>query len=462
MWHAQLNRREFLELCLGGPSGIKGKLGLVSSIDLRELDSGIHVYWEHEAEWQYLPPVLAIVSEEDLYGLLRAVMSSPQAPSPLSAVTRLLTHEEALACFRTEPYSVETRAFPALVALAMAEAVLHTEGRVGLRQLTPALCKRTLTYAWGRALAARAPLDLFESLPERWSTAFSLISTHASLTAVHHTIGAAMAALSSVSRIAMGIPQEGAAGRMAEALMKSDEIAQERAWQELSAFLETAVTLKTLKEATREERAGLLQHALRISQANLRIDDSKSAACAFIATQVAPGSLEHLELLRHAADPSVLAWYAMYASLQAPKDILASQSGFGIRLLRDLTRVEDLAGRPNADIAFSELKMLERVGIDSVSKKFGHAGEVEVELLPFVTASFTYQARSARSSRPEQSSQLSFEMEPPVTTPAPMPTVSDIPPKAKISRLLSELALLVQELPEATPDVVQPKRTRRR
>lgn len=34
-------------------------------------------------------------------------------------------------------------------------------------------------------------------------------------------------------------------------------------------------------------------------------DDSMAAACAFLATQVAPGSLEHFDVLRGASNPSV-------------------------------------------------------------------------------------------------------------------------------------------------------------
>ncbi|GLC95340.1 hypothetical protein Tamer19_47490 [Cupriavidus sp. TA19] len=262
-----------------------------------------------------------------------------------------------------------------------------------------------------------------------------------------------MAPLNAITQIALGRPPEGPASKMAATLLSDDEVSQENAWGQLAAFIETPVTLKAIRAANREERASLLQHALRKS--TLLVDESRAAACAFIATQVAPGSLEHLELLRNAADPSVSAWYSLYAALQSPKEILSGQGGFGVRLLRDMARAEGHIDRPSADLAYRELKALERIGIDAVSRRLGHVGEIEVELLPFVTSSFTYQAKAGRP-RVEQH-QLSFEADQPT-----LPAAAEISTKARISQLLSNLSALVQELPDPNSEPSTLRRGRRR
>ena len=63
--------------------------------------------------------------------------------------------------------------------------------------------------------------------------------------------------------------------------------------------------------------------------------------------------------------------------------------GVGQRVLRELAAISDPVSRPSADIAFTELRVLERVGIETMALRFGHVGEVEVELVPGVTSSFT-------------------------------------------------------------------------
>jgi hypothetical protein len=159
--------------------------------------------------------------------------------------------------------------------------------------------------------------------------------------------------------------------------------------------LDHQVSLESLAAGTREERGTYLQQALRTASAG-NLCDEVAAACAFLATQIAPGSLEHLEVLRGTGSAAVVLWYAMYAALQSPNEILSTQNGVGHRVLRDIAREEKRMSRPSADIAYSELKALERLGLESMARKFGHVGEVEVELVPFVTSSFSYHPKGTR------------------------------------------------------------------
>jgi hypothetical protein len=56
---------------------------------------------------------------------------------------------------------------------------------------------------------------------------------------------------------------------------------------------------------------------------------------------------------------------------------------------------------PKADIGFEEFKVLSRFGIDDLGRKIG---QIEVELLPLVTAAFRF-ART-QSAKPASSSEL--------------------------------------------------------
>ena len=115
--------------------------------------------------------------------------------------------------------------------------------------------------------------------------------------------------------------------------------------------------------------------------------------------------------------------------------------GLGLRVIRDVSRVEEPVGRPMADIAFSEVKALERVGIDVLGRKFGHLGEVEVELIPFVTSSFSFHARSARA-RNDVQAQLPLEEEAPIGRGEPSA-------KAKLRQAVAYLNDVLRDLPDS-------------
>ncbi len=190
--------------------------------------------------------------------------------------------------------------------------------------------------------------------------------------------------------------------------------------------------------ATREERGLYLQSALKLMPQSASVQrDERIAVCAFLATQVAPGSLEHLELLKINGTPGMVLWYALFAALQAPIDIVTGLPGVGQRVLRELAAPSDPVGRPTADIAFSELRVLERVGIETMARRFGHVGEVEVELVPCVTSSFSLHGRNRARLEPEQ---LPLEVE--------QPTVS---PKARMQQLIGLLADTLRDMPEDRP-----------
>jgi hypothetical protein len=445
MWHARLPRRDFIELCLGASKPVKAKLPRTDRVLVDDDGADFHVYWQHEAEVGYQLPNLVVSPDDESSTFLKVVIASPQAPSPLTALCRILTRNEAEAYFASDAFHSSHDVLPVMAALAMAEAVLHAEGRIGLRQITPAVCKRTLSYAWGRSLAMQIPFQSMERLPGRWIETYELVNSQSGLEPMRRTIDAAVGALVTVAELSKGARPEAAAVAMAHAIMAGDSHAKDAAWRDLARFLEDSISLDALSASTREERGSYLQQALRISHSNLGADRSVDAACAFIATQVAPGSLEHLDILRERAAPSVLMWYALYAALQSPNEVLSGQNGLGFRVLRDIARAEDRSSRPTADIAFAELKALERVGIDSVARKLGHAAELEVELVPFVTSSFTYHSK-ANKSRIENFNQQQLAFEPDQSV---VPD-SSVPTKARIARLLSSLEILVQELPDTS------------
>ena len=141
-----------------------------------------------------------------------------------------------------------------------------------------------------------------------------------------------------------------------------------------------------------------------------------------------------MELLKINGTPAMVLWYALFAALQAPTDIVTGLPGVGQRILRELATVPDPVSRPTADIAFAELRVLERAGIETIARRFGHAGEVEVELVPSVTSRFSLQGRNRVRAEPEQ---LPLEVE--------QPSISS---KARLQQLIDLMIETVRDMPE--------------
>jgi hypothetical protein len=440
MWTARLSRRDVLELLLSArlpsPNSLKKTTGVIFSDDT----ATFHAFWEKDLTAALPMPDLLVVPNGAERELLVALNASPHSPSPVTSLTRVLTRSEALALFDSSTLDGGSDLLPATVALALVEAVVLSEGRVPLRQVTPAICKRTLSYAWGKALAARSPASFIEKLPSRWLESYEMVNGSAAYSWPKIAAKELVAPLGICAQLGLGLQPETAAGKLAYACFRRDPTLRESAWSDLAKWEGGAPPLGSIASATREDRGGYLQQLLRAAAPSDN-DDSMAATCAFLATQIAPGSLEHFDLLGGASNPSVAYWYALYACLQTPTEILAGMGGLGLRVLRDVSKTEEQFGRPTADIAYSELKALERVGIDALGRKFGHLGEVEVELVPLVTSSFSFLSRSSRI-RNDATVQLPLEHEAPSAR-------REQSTKSRMRLAIAMMSDILRELPDA-------------
>lgn len=426
MWHTTLSRRDFVELCIDNAGALKANIGRSEVVEAEVNTGAVHAYWDTEPSPFNLLPSLIVVPDGEVNQLLTALLASPQSPSPLTSLCRVLTSSEVKENFFLSRNAVPRFCFAITICMALAEAMMLSDGRIGLRQLAPATCKRTLSYAWSKALAAGVSASVLAELFPRWLDVYSFIHSDESAFEVRRNASVVIRMLTTCTQIGLETIPDFEPGQLAYAIFKGDEALQENVWHSMSKRADAKVSLRQFATLNREARGMYLQEAIRHLDLN-KGDESSVAACAFIATQVAPGSLEHLELLNSLRLPGLVLWYVLYASIQAPQQVLAIQNGLGHRILRDVTVLENLTSRPVADVAFSELKALERLGPDALLRKLGHTSEIEVELVPYVTASFTYPSRLARSRNEIAGRQMSLD--------AP----GYMPPEPKHGNLLEKL-----------------------
>lgn len=432
MWHIKLSKRDFLEFWISGGRSMPGKVSRLQSSGEVETDDFVRAFWKDEPSDAAPFPTCIVGSEEQLAIVVTAINSSPSATTPVSAFSRLISTRDFNEYSRSKSMNFTGLLNAAIVALVMAEAVWHSDGKVGLRQLSFAACKRTLSYAFGRALAGQLGGDGLERLPSRWLEVYSILNPNVSSSQLRDTLSALTSALRTFASISWGLSPNSEATELAFAIHRGDREALRLFWSKYSRTLAPGIELDALQASTRENRANYLQAALYTFSGNepggvesghgilesgrgisgsghgmsasghgisSRGSEVGAAVCAFIATQIAPGSLEHLELLRQSGNPALVFWYALYAALQAPSDILSSQSGLGFKIYRGVASVEDLLSPPSADISYEEIKILERTGLDGLVRNFGHQNEVVVELVPGVSSSFSYGSRQSRGSK---------------------------------------------------------------
>lgn len=437
MWYVQLSRREFFEVCLGGYDPTKLNARQVSAVQTEgHRGPMIDAYWFQNPSQHFGYPTMAVVPDGDEIDVLTALNASPQAPAPFTALCRVISKSEASAYFGESPLQSSDKLLPATVALAIVEAMLYSEGKLTIRTVSPAACRRTISYAWGRAAATGIPPSSLEQLATRWIDTYAFIGQiQGAVEVVKSTVSSLIDVLNVGVQLGYGMLPTSPGAKMAHAILSRDDFSLEHAWGGLCQNMGLSVSLRELAQSSREERGGYLQQALRMSSTA----DSQSPvlpACAFLATQVAPGSLEHLEILRSIGKPEVALWYAFYAALQYPVAILQLQNGLGSRVLRDIERVEDHFSPPTADIAYKELQAISRLGIESIARKFGHTGEIEVEIVPLVTTSFSYHGRVSKASKEPYERQLPLDG-------VQQEKVVALPPREQILEALSLIARLV-------------------
>lgn len=398
MWYAEFTRKELVELCLGGGYDSRNvRVEKSGRVVVAPGSTTYHAYWREDPEKAPGIPTLIVTPDGEAQDFLTALNASPQAPSPFTALCRVLSMEEARVRFNEPLREVDEISLRATAILSMAEAILHSDGKFTLKTLGPAACRRTVAFAWGRAYATGAPASSFEPLVGRWLETYALMGhSEGSFAWVAATITSALQVLQCT------LPREewppsnlGRGFSLINGVLDNDDREIDAAWSVLARELALNVSLREIAAASREDRGGYLQQALRMVAASK--ESSAALGCAFLATQVAPRSLEHLEILRAAGRPQLVLWYSFMATIQNPLAILSEYGGLGFRVLRDIKSIDQQFSNPSADISHQELKTISRVGMENIGRRAGHVGEVEVELAPLVSATFSLPSRPPRT-----------------------------------------------------------------
>jgi hypothetical protein len=394
MWMASLGKREFLETIAGGPSAdtIAAASEFSGKCALRGIQGRIATIWRNPPGDGHSLPILAVAQESQIRDLLAALNARPKAVSPFTAFCRIIDYHQAEVYLDRTVSHRSTAFVEAVGLLSMVEAQLLSEGQIKARRVSPAAARRTLSFVWGRGIASGLSLMELETLTGRWLEAYELCNALNSSEINMPSVEYVLPVLTTVCGLLENELPFKPIDRLIAAIMNSDARAMDSAWREASDYFSINVSLQSIESAPREERGAYLQ---RLFKGDHRpgISD-QGAAQGFLATQVAPGSLEHLDIVLGQGGPEAAFWYVLFAALQKPHAILNAFGGLGWRIARDVRDCETLDRSPRADIALDELRLLARANTDDLMSKVGHSNEIEIELLPGISAAFRF-SRSA-------------------------------------------------------------------
>lgn len=394
MWMASLGKREFLETIAGGPSAetIRGTREFFDKSALNGQHGKIATFWRDPPEDRHSFPILAVAEESQIRDLLAALNSSPNAVSPFTAFCRIMDYRQAETYLGRNVSRRSTSLVEAVGVLSLVEVQLLSEGQIKARQVSPAAARRTLSFVWGRGIASGLSLPELENLTSRWLEAYrlcnSLYAREDSAPSVQHVLPVLKTVCELLENNVVLKPVE----RLIAAIVNSDAHAKDSAWRDASDYFSMNISLQSIEDASREERGSYLQRLFKGGR--VPSDAGREAAQGFLATQIAPGSLEHLDIVLGQGSPEAAFWYVLFAALQKPHSVLNAFGGLGRRVTRDVRDCETLDRSPRADIALDELKILARLNFDELASKIGHSNEIEVELLPGVSGTFRF-GRSA-------------------------------------------------------------------
>lgn len=455
MWQATVSRRELLEIVLGGkkppPTHFERQMSLEAA---NPLNRNVLMIWNEEPTLRPQFPSLVVVADDERDAIFAQINSNPGGASPFTAFCRVLTESEARLFSRSRKNDSDSVILEALVGVAFCEAIIHSGGALHPVDLSPAICKRTVAFAWAKGLANGVPIEALDLLIENWLEALNLCNGAERAEAMKSAVNSSIPIFTVAKNLCFGMLPMDPIGRLCEALIENNDGELQIHWRVLSSRLNRSISLSEIAESAREERGSYLQLALNTLTNS---DDWTDAAlCGFLATRVSPGTFEHLEFLMERGSPRVAMWYCFFAALQQPRGVLGFSGGLGSRVVRDISRTESIDMRPTADVSLAELRVLARGGMESMARRLGHSNEIEIEILPTLSCSFRFNIKQARQHELFEKNGGSYVN---ALQPEPLPQT----PVEQIQSIMRALEKLGKSIPDLNDNHFKttPRRTRK-
>ena len=348
--------------------------------------------WKDDPSISCELPNVIVVANGRLQEFFAWTSTYLKACQPLSAVCRTVTPQEATAFSQSSPSSFSFSLQSVALGLIIAETATYAD-TVDISRLPRVGFAGTLSFVLSRALSLPDSAVPLEELGHRWKLTRELTKQREVLLDFGDVLDVWSIALATVldQRKAMFSNMVTPTAQSRDIVAACEQIRSEGAlspntWDKLTRGLIDKGFDPDELSGPREDRVAHVEAILgNISRKRQKRNVLQGFVCGYIASRIAPGSIEHISLLKPflAEIPSLLLWYALCASLDPRCTIQNFGNGLGRRIIADITRCNGFFDRPTCDIAFAELETAWR---GDNAKILGDASGIAVEISPCLDA----------------------------------------------------------------------------
>jgi hypothetical protein len=408
MWVKTVNRRELIEIFQAerlrdsdARVGRDFEYIPTSALSLPAREEDLILVWHDDPrEALSLPNLIVTPTEQrDFFAWALTYLNTLR---PISAFVRIATYDVAERALRLLTTPSLRRRESACAGLILGEAATYIEGKRDLQDVSVRVCAGTYSYVMARALALAFAASDVDSLSNAWFDARTLTG--------QPVLSLGPSALRAPWQVVQGL-EDGILDSRADtesaplavfqacANMYFKGQMEQRQWLELDSEVPMISRYASMMRGPREDRVSALERAaseLGSSSPTNRVSLAFALGC--LASQIAPGTMEHMSLLSpyNHAFPGILLWYGLCAGLQRRSSVDLYAGGLGRRIIREVVRNEAFLDRPSCDICLPELKVLQSKGNGSLDLRTNSGAQIEIELAPCVMGSFRWPPPSNR------------------------------------------------------------------
>jgi len=410
-----LNRKDLASLLVADTPPLN-----VRRVSREELSEGLALsnafvaFWGRDPVSRSEPPNVVLVRDHELRDTLAWLWTYAPDVRPVTSITALMDINAFMTAVELSERPSLNGTGNAWLGLIFAEVARSSEGRAAMDRLTLSSCTSTAAFAQARAKALGYDASCVSRLARTWSQVQSMVGSGVSVAP-----NAALVDLFSLLHEFEGKGRRGnlnlfppriqtLVGAAAADYFASGTIG-ESTWMLLTQGRASAAEVRNSADTSREDRVRNFQSVATEILNSPSKEERDAFLIAYLASQVSPGSMEHLHLLNTAAAvyPSAYYWYGALAGLTKQSSVAAANGGLGRRLLREISREFSVFSRPTADIDHSELQLVtESSRGDTMRSSF--PGFLTVSLLPGVQSVVRQHERATAAVLDDQSTKEIF------------------------------------------------------
>lgn len=364
MWIAELDHDELLGYFQGA---VSPKVREARDGSLPPPTSGNYlVAWRVSPAVRKELPRLIVGDDARLQELLAWLSAYVPDLSPFTAFCRVLNHKEAgtwLGGCERLPGELVRDGF---IGLILAETYCRSLGH-SLSGISPFACLRSLSFLGSRSHAIGFLKEDFERMFEAWLHLRQIEGVDEDDRLLSHlrvtwTMLTWLGDLSTKELASKRLGSEFDSVHQALHEVSRTGDISESTWAVLTQALPDARHARSELKKTREDRVLAFERALSAAGTVQSSPVLLPFVLGYLASRIAPGSLDHLALLRPLLSnlPGAVLWYGLLAGMSEQATVRTSFRGLGARIAREVYRREDPLEPPRADLAYRELLVLQR------------------------------------------------------------------------------------------------------